>query len=53
MIRNPVLDFYAGALLALGAPMALLLPQRLFLAMLTPEAGPRAAPRVGRTDDAA
>jgi hypothetical protein len=36
IIRNPILDFYTGALLALGGPMSLMLPQRLFLAMMTP-----------------
>jgi hypothetical protein len=34
MIRNPVFDFVTGAMLAMGGPMALVLPQRIFLEML-------------------
>jgi hypothetical protein len=35
MYRNPFFDAYAGAMLALGGPMAFLLPQRIAVAMLT------------------
>lgn len=37
MYRNPFFDAYAGAMLALGGPMAFLLPQRIALAMMMPE----------------
>jgi hypothetical protein len=46
--RNPFLDIYAGALFALGGPMALMLPQRIFIAMLT--ADPDPAPTAVRTN---
>jgi hypothetical protein len=35
MIRHPMLDFYTGALLAMGGPMALMLPQRIFMEMMS------------------
>jgi hypothetical protein len=40
MIRNPVFDFVTGAMLAMGGPMALMLPQRIFLEMLANAAQP-------------
>jgi hypothetical protein len=35
MIRNPMFDLFTGASLALGGPLAFMLPQRLFLEMVT------------------
>jgi hypothetical protein len=35
MIRNPMFDWIAGASFALGGPMAFMLPQRIFLEMMT------------------
>jgi hypothetical protein len=46
--RHPLLDFYMGALLALGGPMALMLPQRLWIEMMLPTF--HFAPPQGRAD---
>lgn len=35
MIRNPMLDLFTGAAIAMGGPMAFMLPQRIFFEMLT------------------
>jgi hypothetical protein len=35
MIRHPMLDFFTGATLALGGPLAFMLPQRIFLEMMS------------------
>ena len=35
MIRHPFFDFFTGAALAMGGPMAFMLPQRIFFEMLT------------------
>jgi hypothetical protein len=40
MIRHPVFDFVTGAMLAMGGPMALMLPQRIFFEMLANAAEP-------------
>lgn len=50
MLRNPFFEAYAGAMIALGGPMMLMLAPRLALAMMTPSVddmrvGPRPAPR--------
>jgi hypothetical protein len=34
MYRHPMLDFFTGAIIAMGGPMAMMLPQRIFLEML-------------------
>lgn len=44
MIRNPMFDLFAGAVLAMGGPMAFMLPQRIFLEMLTGGLGPHHTP---------
>jgi hypothetical protein len=36
MFRNPMIDAYAGAMIALGGPMMFLLLPRLALAVMTP-----------------
>ncbi len=35
MIRNPMLDLFAGAAMAMGGPMAFMLPQRIFFEVMT------------------
>lgn len=53
MIRHPVLDFFTGAALALGGPMAFMLPQRIFIEMIsagmTPDPKPLSPARSRRT----
>lgn len=44
MIRHPMLDFFTGAALAMGGPMAFMLPQRIFIEMLTAGFGPHREP---------
>ena len=44
MIRHPVLDIFTGAALAMGGPMAFMLPQRIFIQMLTAGMGPHHDP---------
>jgi len=34
MYRHPMLDIFTGAVFAMGGPMAMMLPQRIFLEML-------------------
>jgi hypothetical protein len=34
MYRHPMLDIFTGAVIAMGGPMAMMLPQRIFLEML-------------------
>lgn len=40
MYRNPFTDALTGMMLALGGPLGLLLPQRIFLSMLTQDLRP-------------
>jgi hypothetical protein len=35
MIRHPMLDMFTGAAIAMGGPVAFMLPQRIFFAMMT------------------
>jgi hypothetical protein len=35
MLRNPMLDMFTGAVIAMGGPMAMMLPQRIFFEMLS------------------
>lgn len=44
MIRHPMLDFFTGAALAMGGPMAFMLPQRIFMEMLSAGLGPHHQP---------
>jgi hypothetical protein len=50
MLRNPFLEAYMGSILALGGPLGLLLPQRLFLAMLVPQTAPVRRNTPGRSN---
>jgi hypothetical protein len=44
MCRHPIFDLVTGMTLALGGPLALMLPQRLFLEMISGGFLPRDEP---------
>ncbi len=49
MIRHPMLDLFTGAALAMGGLMAFMLPQRIFMEMLTGSLMPKAPPPVEKS----